>query len=256
MINRNLEALAKQLYDYWFVQFDFPDENGRPYKSSGGKMVWNEVLKREVPEGWVVKRLGDIAALNNRTLTKNDRFETIKYLDTSSLTDNQITSVQLLKRNNAPSRAQRKVEDLTILYSLVRPRLRHFGIISHPSENMIVSTGFVTIDVYQKNLAVYTYLNLTSEKVIEYLGNVADTAVSSYPSINPSDMESLLFIMPPVELVDVFNNEVESLFRLFNRNQEEINTFTLQRDELLPLLMNGQVEVKQLNSDLSNILIL
>ena len=51
-INRNLEALAKQLYDYWFVQFDFPDENGRPYKSSGGKMVWNEVLKRDVPEGW------------------------------------------------------------------------------------------------------------------------------------------------------------------------------------------------------------
>ena len=59
-INRNLEALARQLYDYWFVQFDFPDENGRPYKSSGGKMVWNEKLKREIPEGWNVEEIGTI----------------------------------------------------------------------------------------------------------------------------------------------------------------------------------------------------
>ena len=58
-INRNLEAMARQLYDYWFVQFDFPDENGKPYKSSGGKMVWNEKLKREIPEGWYVTPLFD-----------------------------------------------------------------------------------------------------------------------------------------------------------------------------------------------------
>lgn len=56
----NLESMAKLLYDYWFVQFDFPDENGKPYKSSGGKMVWNEELKREIPEGWAVKRIGDV----------------------------------------------------------------------------------------------------------------------------------------------------------------------------------------------------
>lgn len=60
-INQNLEALAKQLYDYWFVQFDFPDENGRPYKSSGGKMVWNDKLKREIPKGWDDGILIDIA---------------------------------------------------------------------------------------------------------------------------------------------------------------------------------------------------
>ena len=59
-ISRELEAMAKELYDYWFVQFDFPNEQGKPYKSSGGKMVWNETLKREIPEGWEVKKLGDI----------------------------------------------------------------------------------------------------------------------------------------------------------------------------------------------------
>ena len=60
-INHNLEALAKQLYDYWFVQFDFPNEEGKPYKSSGGKMIWNEKLKREIPEGWEVVKIQDIA---------------------------------------------------------------------------------------------------------------------------------------------------------------------------------------------------
>ena len=62
-INRNLEAFAKQLYDYWFVQFDFPDENGRPYKSNGGKMVWNEVLKREIPVEWEVKSVNDVSSI-------------------------------------------------------------------------------------------------------------------------------------------------------------------------------------------------
>ena len=59
-VNHNLEAMAKQLYDYWFVQFDFPDEEGKPYKSSGGKMVWNEKLKREIPQGW------EVCPINNR----------------------------------------------------------------------------------------------------------------------------------------------------------------------------------------------
>ena len=64
-LNRNLEAMARQLYDYWFVQFDFPDEDGKPYKSSGGKMVWNEKLKRNIPENWYCGNLFDIAVFTN-----------------------------------------------------------------------------------------------------------------------------------------------------------------------------------------------
>ena len=75
-VNHNLEAMAKQLYDYWFVQFDFPDENGKPYKSIGGKMVWNEKLKMEIPEGWCVDTIGNI--LDKYPTTK--RYETKEYL--------------------------------------------------------------------------------------------------------------------------------------------------------------------------------
>ena len=72
-INDKLESMAKRLYDYWFVQFDFPDKNGRPYKSSGGKMVWNETLKREIPEGWEVKRLGEHLNCNENSISTNEK---------------------------------------------------------------------------------------------------------------------------------------------------------------------------------------
>ena len=75
-INQNLEAMAKQLYDYWFVQFDFPDENGRPYKSSGGEMVWNETLKREIPEGWEVKPLNNRLEIKSGFPFKSDTYKT------------------------------------------------------------------------------------------------------------------------------------------------------------------------------------
>ena len=90
-INDNLAELAKTIYDYWFVQFDFPDENGKPYKSSGGKMVYNEVLKREIPEGWEVKKLGDVAQFKNginyeKTSSGSEKVKIINVRNISSST--------------------------------------------------------------------------------------------------------------------------------------------------------------------------
>ena len=117
-MNAELEAMAKQLYDYWFVQFDFPDENGNPYKSSGGEMVYNSTLKREIPAGWEVENLYNLCLINRETISKNDNIETIVYLDTSNLTENRITDFIVHSRENAPSRAQRKVMDGTLLFQL------------------------------------------------------------------------------------------------------------------------------------------
>ena len=216
-INQNLEALAKQLYDYWFVQFDFPNEQGKPYKSSGGAMVWNDLLKRE--------------------------------LDTSSLTENNITETQQIFKEEAPSRAQRKVKQRTILYSTVRPRLKHYGILCNPASNLIVSTGFATIDALDIRLAYYIYYVLTKKSITEYLGSIADTAVSSYPSINPTDLESINVVIPDERLIKAFDETISPLYELKEDSAKTIQTLIKQRDELLPLLMNGQVS---LNSDLSN----
>ena len=135
-INDNLEAMAKQLYDYWFVQFDFPNEDDKPYKSSGGAMIWNERLKREIPIGWTCCSIKEICDVNKKTMNK-DEHNQIEYLDTGSITQGHISNTEIYSVDMAPSRAQRKVEDLSILYSSVRPRLLHYGILSTPKENFI-----------------------------------------------------------------------------------------------------------------------
>ena len=247
-INHNLEAMAKQLYDYWFVQFDFPNEEGKPYKSSGGKIVWNEKLKREIPEGWKLQSYGDLCHINKVTLSRKEDIQYIEYLDTSSLTKGVISATQELDRCKAPSRAQRKVEDLTILYSCVRPRLLHYGILCNPTKNLIASTGFATIDAIEKEHSFMLYMHLTTLDITEYLASIADTAVSSYPSINPSDIASLETLVPPKCIVRKFQERIEPMFRLKEKIRLENTNLTKQRDELLPLLMNGQVSV---NYDLS-----
>ena len=247
-INQNLEALAKQLYDYWFVQFDFPNEEGKPYKSSGGKMVWNEKIKREIPVKWEVKSLSSVAIVNQKSLSKEDILTEIEYLDTSSLTENNITETQQIFKEEAPSRAQRKVKQRTILYSTVRPRLKHYGILCNPASNLIVSTGFATIDALDIRLAYYIYYVLTQKSITEYLGSIADTAVSSYPSINPTDLESINVVIPDERLIKAFDETISPLYELKEDSAKTIQTLIKQRDELLPLLMNGQVS---LNSDLS-----
>lgn len=92
-------------------------------------------------------KLGEIADFNKGSINENDMLSTIEYLDTSSITENVISRTSILNINDAPSRAQRKVTNKTIIYSTVRPRLKHYGILRSPKNNLIVSTGFVTIDI-------------------------------------------------------------------------------------------------------------
>lgn len=247
-INDNLEAMAKQLYDYWFVQFDFPNEEGKPYKSSGGAMAWNERLKREIPIGWTCCSIKEMCDINKKTINK-DEYKQIEYLDTGSITQGHISNTEIYSVDMAPSRAQRKVEDLSILYSSVRPRLLHYGILSTPNENFIVSTGFVTLDAKCKKMALMVYYFLTSNTITEHLASIADTAVSSYPSISPDDIAYLDIVIPSNDIIQKYNDIVEPMFRKMSTLRKEIDSLTKQRDELLPLLMNGQASVNYHLSD-------
>jgi len=252
-INAELGSLAKALYDYWFVQFDFPDPTGNPYKTSGGKIVYNEDLKREIPDDWKVYKLEDILRCNYKSITKSSEYESVNYLDTSNLTDNVIDTIQNinLEYEELPSRAQRIVEKTDILYSTVRPNQRHFGIIKHPLENLIASTGFAQLTSKIeaiKNELIYLYL--TSESTINRLQKIADSSVSSYPSISPNDLLALKIALPKDEkilikissmLVPVFDKQ--SIIQKQNKQLAEL------RDWLLPMLMNGQVKVKDASSE-------
>ena len=247
-INQNLEAMAKQLYDYWFVQFDFPNENGRPYKSSGGKMVWNEKLKREIPKGWNILKLGEHCSFNKRT-SSGYLNHPILYLDTSNITNNTINELQFLNPSSdiIPNRARRLVQEGDIIYSTVRPNLKHFGIIMNPYYNMVVSTGFAVITANWSAYRYFIYQFLIQAATIENLSTIAQSAVSAYPSINTSDIENLDLVVPPDSMIEEYAKTACRLYLQIDANYKEIESLTKQRDELLPLLMSGQVSV---NSDL------
>ncbi len=248
-INAELEAMAKTVYDYWFVQFDFPDADGRPYKSSGGEMVWNAELKREVPVGWGVKPLSKLLDCNLHTINKKATLSAIKYLDTSSITNNQVDALQELDfdHGSVPSRAQRVIKKNDILFSTVRPNLRHFGIVKNPPDNLIASTGFAVLSNKEDTaMNDFFYMFITSEPNLKKLEAIAASSVSAYPSINYSDILNLLIALPPnLDIVRKLSNTLSTLFLTISKKQEESQQLAELRDWLLPMLMNGQVRVSQ-----------
>ncbi|MDR0697354.1 MAG: restriction endonuclease subunit S [Christensenellaceae bacterium] len=144
-------------------------------------------------------RLKDIAKINE-TNFRNDNFDNILYLDTSSATKGVISNyLEFSSFNDLPSRAKRAVKDKTIVYSTVRPNLEHYAIFDKPQNNIVVSTGFATIDT---NINItepkYIYYFLTQQKITNQLHTIAMLNVSAYPSINPSDLENLDIKLPPL----------------------------------------------------------
>lgn len=147
-------------------------------------------------------RLGDIASINNTTYSVEEAWQYVNYLDTGNITDNTIDVVQYidLHLKKLPSRAKRKVKFKSIIYSTVRPNQRHFGIIKNIPDNFLVSTGFAVIDIDEKVAdADYIYFLLSLSDTTEFLQSIAEQSVSTYPSIKPSDIESLEFYLPSLE---------------------------------------------------------
>ena len=217
-INDNLEAMAKQLYDYWFVQFDFPNEEGKPYKSSGGAMVWNEKLKREIPQGW------DFCFLENLLTIKNGR-------DHKHLADG-IYPVY------GSGGEMRKVSEY--LYdgeSVLMPRKGSLNNI------MYVNEAFWTVDTmfYSEmklgNCAKYIYYTI---KDIDFTRWDSGTGV---PSMTSSTLYSIKLVKPQSEILKKFDKMTSPLFEHMKQISVQNAELIKQRDELLPLLMNGQASV-------------
>jgi putative hsdS len=248
-INQELEAIAKTLYDYWFVQFDFPDQNGKPYKSSGGKMIYNPELKREIPEGWGVEKISEFLVLNKDKYNKELNWQKIHYLETSNLIENKIEKLKKLdiKSDKIPSRAKEIVKDRDILYSLVRPNQMHFGFIRNPIQNLVASTGFVLLSCEDNPIYnIFFYLFMTLPNNVRRMIKLSESSTSSYPSIRPEDILNMEIVTPYdfsnyrslVEYLDKIYYQIDVLYK---QNEALIQL----RDWLLPMLMNGQVKVER-----------
>jgi type I restriction enzyme S subunit len=233
-INRNLEAMAKQLYDYWFVQFDFPDENGKPYKSSGGKMVWNEKLKREIPEGWSNGILSDIANVTmgqspDGSSYNEDGNGVIFY---QGSTDFGIRFPRIRQYTTQPSRFANKGD---ILMSVRAP----VGTLNIANNDCCIGRGLAALNSKNGSMT-YLYYILNDLRVAFDRRNDVGT---TFGAITKDDLFSLDVVIPKLNIVSTFERLCANVFEQQMNIGSEIDILTKQRDELLPLLMNGQVTV-------------
>lgn len=251
-LNHYLEAMAKQLYDFWFVQFDFPDENGKPYKSSGGKMVWNEKLKREIPEGWSNIPLRDFADIYNgatpSTEVSSNYGGDIIWITPKDLSDQQSKFTYYGYRNITSagynSCSTRLLPAKTILLSSRAP----IGLISIAMVDLCTNQGFKSLVCKDLQLYAYLYYYIMRHiKQIEQLGTG-----TTFKEVSREDLCTFPILeVKSTELMQQWFNQVEPVFMQQYELIKEINYLSKIRDELLPLLMNGQISVKQLNNDLA-----
>ena len=256
-INQNLEAMAKQLYDYWFVQFDFPNEDGKPYKSSGGEMVWNEDLQINIPKNWDVCRLNEFIGKNNTGDWGADE------PSTNSIEVGCIRGADIIKLNDLPKRYIKSINTAKLLSNWD-------VVIEVSGGSPAQATGrsaYITPGVIERNGGSITCSNFChafSFKDYEdsayfyfvwrmfYDNNIMFNFEGKTSGIKNFMTEAFLankWLKPPKFITSKLFDAVKEMYEKIDSNIAENNNLIKQRDELLPLLMNGQVSV---NSDLSH----
>ncbi|EDS4911033.1 restriction endonuclease subunit S [Salmonella enterica] len=234
-INTELEAMAKTLYDYWFVQFDFPDDNGKPYKTSGGKMVYNSRLKREIPVGWDVKTLSQIA---NITMGQSPAGESYNDEGNGTLFFQGSTDFGWLfpaprQYTTSPARMAKKGD---ILLSVRAP----VGDMNIANADCCIGRGLAALNSKSGSDGFLFYVMKYFKQVFERRNSEGTT----FGSITKDDLHSLSVAYPQPNLLKRYDDIVSGYNKMiFIRSLENRDLVEL-RDWLLPLLMNGQVTVK------------
>ena len=248
-MNQKLEAMAKHLYDYWFVQFDFPDKNGRPYKTTGGAMTYNQTLKREIPTGWGVKNVNDVTTSVRGVSYSSD--------DERSKTDSNV--VQILRGNNiSGSRVVFDSNDVFVSSDLVaeEQKISKFDIVMTMSSGSKEHVGKSALALYDMPHSFGAFCSkftpneearyfidcyLHSEIFIKYIRQTCSgTGINN---LTNGHFDKSLFAWPTEDILKAFNEKVSAIYEQRGVIEQEITRLTALRDKLLPLLMNGQVTI-------------
>ena len=243
-INQNLEAMAKQLYNYWFVQFDFPNEEGKPYKSSGGKMVWNEKLKREIPFGWHCGNLFEIAVFTNglacQKFRPKDDEASLPVIKIREMHDGISADTEKVTPNIPESV---KVYNGDVLFSWsasLEVMLWAYGLGGLNQHIFKVTSA----NDFPKSFFYFQLLDY-----VDVFKKMAEARKTTMGHITQDHLQQSAIAIPDnKDIADRFEELISPIFNQIIKLHEEILNLTKQRDKLLPLLMNGQVSV---NSDLS-----
>ena len=242
-INAELEAMAKTLYDYWFVQFDFPNKNGNPYKTNGGKMVWNEVLKREIPELWDAKPLSNLCNKIGDGIHGTPEY--VENSNYSFINGNNLKNgfIEIDNSTNKVSAEEYnkyfiELNEGTILLS-INGTLGNLAV--YTNENVMLGKSAAYINCKKKNRP-YCYQFLKSDHIQKKIWNIATG--STIKNLSLDSIKNLLVLFPGDVLIEKYSEISKPIDdkrkNIFKENQQ----LSELRDWLLPMLMNGQVKVK------------
>ena len=238
------DALINLIYNYWFVQFDFPGENGRPYKSSGGKMIYDNLLKQEIPEGWKAVKFSSIAKIISGFPFKSDNYVnsgkykviTIRNVQDGSIDSSTANSIDSLP-DNLPDECVLSIDDLLISLT---GNVGRCGLVFENNLLLNQRVGKLVVDhELNKDFAISTISSLQQRKRMEQLSNG-----SSQANLSPIQAADFYIALPPQALLNKFNSTARPARQLSLSIQQESKQLASLRDWLLPMLMNGQVEIR------------
>ena len=242
-INARLEEMAKTLYDYWFVQFDFPDANGKPYKSSGGEMVFDETLKREIPKGWEVKSLGEIENNIITGKTPSTQYSNffngdIPFITIGDIRNNTfiIKTEQNLSIEGANNQKNKYLPEGSLCVSCIAT-VGLIGFTTRQAQTNQQINSIIFKHNYNKEF-LYFYLK------DYFLVGKAKTG-NTFANMNKGDFEKILVLYPNLKLLQKYSNKMVLVFNQINNLSKQNHQLTQLRDFLLPMLMNGQVSVAE-----------
>lgn len=253
-INSELEGMAKLIYDYWFVQFDFPiseaqaaamgrpELKGKPYKSSGGKMVFNEELKREVPEGWEVKDIREIASTGSGGTPLRSKAEFYENGDIPWINSGELNAPFIVNAakyitpvglKNSSAKLFKKGTLLLAMYGATAGKVSLLDI------EACTNQAICAIIPHDKRLT--TYFKFGFDNIYDHLINLSTG--SARDNLSQDKVKDLIFAIPDESVLSKFDKISSTSFRQILMNLREINELSSLRDWLLPMLMNGQVQV-------------
>jgi len=237
-MNTTLEAIGQALFKHWFVDFEFPDENGNPYKSSGGEMVDSEL--GEIPKGWKVGYIKNMLIQSKETINPNNIDEFFYHYSIPSYDNNE---VPLFEDSTTIKSNKYILQSNCILFSKLNPSTPRIWLINKINKKSICSTEFLVLVPKIEYYLSYCYYLISYKIFINNMAVSASGTSSSHQRIKPSDLLNYKTIIPSNEMSLKFNRLLRSLHRLIDTNKDNNITLTNIRDHLLPKLMSGEIRV-------------
>ena len=228
---RILEDMARSLYREWFVHFRYPGHESVPFVDSP---------LGQIPQGWEVKKLGDIAVVNRTQINAKNAPDELHYIDIASVSPGQIDYVTTYAFTDAPGRARRIVQHGDVLWSCVRPNRRSHALVMHPETNTIASTGFAVLTAKTVPFT-FLYFATTTDDFVSYLTNNASGA--AYPAVTATTFEKAELLVPSPALLERFGEATIAMMEQAHTLQRQTTNLRRTRDLLLPRLLSGQVKL-------------